>query len=168
MVVGGGAGLALARAGGGAALGAVRAGTSMGSAASTAYKLGQETSGSSSVGAGLSGVGTAMKGAATNLSQRTGSKIGLGAAADAGRDAAWNAGTTREKPSVAVSSSNVGAGRSPPASSAPAARDGAPPWAADMKADQRRRSARQAAVHVISDGSRGGSGASPDIAEKED
>lgn len=159
MVVGGGAGLAMARAGGGAALGAVRAGTSMGSAASTAYKLGQETSGST-VGAGLSGVGTAMKGAASNLSSRAGSKLGIGAAAEAGRDAAWNAGTTSEKP-VAPKASSSGAD-APAASSAP------PAWAADMKADQRRRSARQAAVHVISDGSRGGSGASPDIAEKED
>lgn len=159
MVVGSGAGLAMARAGGGAALGAVRAGTSMGSAASTAYKLGQETSGST-VGAGLSGVGTAMKGAASNLSSRAGSKLGIGAAAEAGRDAAWNAGTTSEKP-VAPKASSSGAD-APAASSAP------PAWAADMKADQRRRSARQAAVHVISDGSRGGSGASPDIAEKED
>lgn len=159
MVVGGGTGLAMARAGGGAALGAVRAGTSMGSAASTAYKLGQETSGST-VGAGLSGVGTAMKGAASNLSSRAGSKLGIGAAAEAGRDAAWNAGTTSEKP-VAPKASSSGAD-APAASSAP------PAWAADMKADQRRRSARQAAVHVISDGSRGGSGASPDIAEKED
>ena len=44
------------RSRGGAGLGAIRAGTSMGSAASTAYKLGQETSGSTSVGAGLGGV----------------------------------------------------------------------------------------------------------------
>src|SRR3546814_4659385 len=36
-----------------AGLGAVRAGTAMGSAASTAYTLGQEGAGSSSVGAGL-------------------------------------------------------------------------------------------------------------------
>ncbi len=160
VVVGGGAGLAMVRAGGGAALGAVRAGTSMGSAASTAYKLGQETSGSASVGAGLSGVGTAMKGAASNLSSRAGSKLGLGAAAEAGRDAAWNAGSTGDKP--IGPKEGGGSADTAAASSAP------PAWAADMKADQRRRSARQAAVHVISDGSRGGSGASPDIAEKED
>lgn len=162
MVVGGGAGLAMARAGGGAALGAVRAGTSMGSAASTAYKLGQETSGSTSVGAGLSGVGTAMKGAASNLASRAGSKLGVGAAAEAGSDAAWNAGTTGGKPVSSGSAASGGGDASPPASSAP------PVWASEMKADQRRRSARQAAIHVISDGSRGGSGASPDIAEKED
>ena len=60
-IVAGGAGMAAARAGGGAALGAVRAGTSMGAATSTAYKLGQETSGSQSIGAGLSGIATAAK-----------------------------------------------------------------------------------------------------------
>lgn len=168
MVVAGGAGMAAARAGGGAALGAVRAGTSMGSAASTAYKLGQETSGSNTVSCGLSGVGTAMKGAASNLSQRAGGKLGLGAAAAAGRDAAWNAGTTKVESSSSAPATSARADGSPAVSSAPAPRDSAPPWAADMKADQRRRSARQAAVHVISDGSRGGSGASPDIAEKED
>jgi type IV secretion system protein TrbL len=162
MAVGGGAGLALARVGGGAVLGAVRAGTSMGSAASTAYRLGQETSGSASVGAGLSGVGTAMKGAAASLSQRAGSRLGLGTAADAGREAAWNAGTTSEKPAARAGSGEADA----PSSAVPSS--AAPAWAAAMKADQRRRSARQAAIHVISDGSRGGSGASPDIAEKED
>src|SRR3546814_6132272 len=36
------------------------------SAASTAYKLGQETSGSASVGAGIGGMASAAKGAATN------------------------------------------------------------------------------------------------------
>jgi type IV secretion system protein TrbL len=154
MIVGGGAALAMARAGGGAALGAVRAGTSMGSAASTAYRLGQETSGSASVGAGLSGVGTAMKGAAANSAGRTGSRLGLDEAAAAGRDAAWNAGN-RGGPSAPAASTDT----------APAA---APAWASQLKADQRRRAARQTAAHVIADGSRGGSGASPDIAEKED
>jgi type IV secretion system protein TrbL len=39
--------------------GAVRAGTAMGSAASTAYALGQEGAGSSSVGAGIGGMASA-------------------------------------------------------------------------------------------------------------
>src|SRR3546814_1217525 len=64
--MGGGAAVAAARGVSGAGLGAVRAGTSMGSAASTAYKLGQETSGSASVGAGISGMASAAKGAASN------------------------------------------------------------------------------------------------------
>src|SRR3546814_2088519 len=67
------------------------AGTSMGSAASTAYKLGQETSSSASVGAGISGMARAAKGAASN---RLKSASGLGAAAERGRQAAWAAGST--------------------------------------------------------------------------
>ena len=156
MMVAGGAGMAAARAGGGAALGAVRAGTSMGAAASTSYKLGQETAGSQSVGAGLSGVATAMKGAAANVSRRAVNAGGIGDAAESGRDAAWNAGNSHKNSAPPSSNENA-------ASSAPA-----PAWATDLKADQRRRSAHQAAAHVISDGSRGGSGAAPDIAEKED
>ncbi|GGJ41243.1 P-type conjugative transfer protein TrbL [Sphingopyxis bauzanensis] len=156
MVVAGGAGLAAARAGGGAALGAVRAGTSMGAAASTAYTLGQETTGSPSVGAGLGGVATAMQGAAANAARRAGAGLGISEAAAAGRDAAWDAGNRTDRAAPSSSPENA------TSSSA------APAWAAGLKADQRRRAARQAAVHVLSDGSRGGSGASPDIAEKED
>ena len=156
MVIAGGAGMAAARTGGGAALGAVRAGTSMGAAASTAYKLGQETSGSSSVGAGLGGVATAVHGGASSAARRAGAGLGISEAAAAGRDAAWNAGNRTER--AAPSSTPANATSS----------GAAPAWAAGLKADQRRRAARQAAVHVIADGSRGGSGAAPDIAEKED
>src|SRR3546814_1777674 len=70
------------------------AGTSMGSAASTAYKLGQETSGSASVGAGISGMASAAKGAASN---RLKSASGLGAATERGSQAAWAAGSTRSE-----------------------------------------------------------------------
>src|SRR3546814_1784240 len=63
----------------------------MGSAASTAYKLGQETSGSASVGAGIGGMASAAKGAASN---RLKSASGLGAAAERGSQAAWAAGST--------------------------------------------------------------------------
>jgi type IV secretion system protein TrbL len=153
MIVAGGAGMAAARAGGGAALGAVRAGTAMGSATSSAYTLGQETRGSTSVGAGLAGVGTAAKGAAGQALRGASERLGLGAAAERGRDAAWNAGTT--------SGGQGAASRSAPASDTPA-------WASAMKSDQRRRSARQAAVHTLSSGDRGGSGANPEISEKED
>jgi type IV secretion system protein TrbL len=156
MIVAGGAGMAAARAGGGVALGAVRAGTSMGAAASTSYRLGQETAGSQSVGAGLSGVATAMKGAAANASRRAGGALGVSEAAAAGRDAAWNAGNSPARPAPQPSNENS------------ASATAAPAWATDLKTDQRRRSARQAAAHVIADGSRGGSCASPDIAEKED
>src|SRR3546814_4081706 len=75
-----------------AGLGAVRAGTAMGSAASTAYTLGQEGAGSSSVGAGLGGVASAAGSAARS---RMTAALGLGEAAESGRQAAFNALTNR-------------------------------------------------------------------------
>ncbi len=83
MAIGGGAAMAAARGIGGATLGAIRAGTSMGSAASTAAQLGRESGGSS-----LGGIAGAAKGAAT---QKMSGALGLGAAAEGGRDAAWSA-----------------------------------------------------------------------------
>jgi len=155
MVVTGAAGMAAARAGGGAALGAVRAGTAMGSAAGAAWSLGQEVRGSKSAGAGLAGVGTAAGGAAREATRGVAARAGLGAAAARGRDAAWNAGTRR------TAGGQASAARAEPAAATPA-------WASAMKADQRRRSARQAAIHSLSSGDRGGSGANPEISEKED
>src|SRR3546814_2508052 len=75
----------------GAGLGALRAGTAMGSAASTAYKLGQETSGTSTIGAGIGGMASAAKGAAAN---RMHNALGLRAAAARGQQTAWAAGTS--------------------------------------------------------------------------
>uniref|UniRef100_UPI00097E66D3 P-type conjugative transfer protein TrbL n=1 Tax=Sphingopyxis sp. KK2 TaxID=1855727 RepID=UPI00097E66D3 len=63
LAMGGAAAVAATRGLAGAGLGALRAGTSMGSAASTAYRLGQETSGSTTIGAGLGGMATAARGA---------------------------------------------------------------------------------------------------------
>jgi type IV secretion system protein TrbL len=90
LALGAGAAIGGTRALAGAGMGAIRAGTAMGSAASTAYKLGQETSGSSSVGAGIGGMATAAKGAAA---QKMSGAFGIAQAAESGRDAAWNAGT---------------------------------------------------------------------------
>src|SRR3546814_2120136 len=73
----------------------------MGSAASTAYKLGQETSGSASVGAGIGGMASAAKGAASN---RLKSASGLGAAAERGSQAAWAAGSTSTGSAAGASS----------------------------------------------------------------
>src|SRR3546814_11626764 len=77
----------------------------MGSAASTAYKLGQETSGSGSVGAGLGGIATAAKGAA---GQKIGNALGIGGAAERGRQAAWNAGNTPSSSSASGASGPSG------------------------------------------------------------
>ncbi|MDQ8757484.1 P-type conjugative transfer protein TrbL [Sphingosinicella sp. LHD-64] len=144
LAVGGAAAVGGARAIGGAGLGAIRAGTSMGAAASTSYRLGQETSGSSTVGAGLRGMASAAKGA---VSDRTSNAFGLGDAAERGRQAAWRAG-----------------GGAPQAS--PAA-DATPAWAQQLSARQSSRHRRQLAVHALRDGEKGGAGITPDIRERD-
>ena len=150
FAVAGAAGAAAARGIAGASLGAIRAGTAMGSAASTAYKLGQETSGSSSVGAGLGGVTTAAKGAAA---QRMGNAFsGIRNAAQRGQQATWDAGNTSPSP--------VNAG-------APST-EGMPAWARNLQSTQATRHQRQMLLHALQSGDRGGHGASPDIKQKED
>src|SRR3546814_19990904 len=94
----------------------------MGSAASTAYKLGQETSGSASVGAGIGGMASAAKGAASN---RLKSASGLGAAAERGSQAAWAAGSTS-------TGSAAGAGSAASSESTPA-------WAQKLHGSEERR-----------------------------
>lgn len=144
----GGAAVGAARMAGGAALGAIRSGTSMGTAASTAYKLGQETSGSTSVGAGIGGMSRA---AGNALKQKTQGALGIADAASAGRTAAWSAlnDTAPAQPSGSIPESQ-------------------PSWARDLKRQQDMRHHRQVALHTLRDGDRGGASASPDIKEKED
>ena len=149
FAVAGAGGAAAARGLAGAGLGAVRAGTAMGSAASTAYKLGQETSGSQSVGAGLGGIATAARGA---TAQRAAGAFGIGDAAEAGRQAAWNAGNTRR---------SAAAGTSPPTDNA------MPAWARGLQKSQTARHHRQLAMHTLQSGERGGGGAAPDIKERD-
>ncbi|MBT2189200.1 P-type conjugative transfer protein TrbL [Sphingobium nicotianae] len=132
-----------------AGMGAVRAGTTMGSAAGTAYKLGQEASGSASVGAGMKGVATAASSAARS---RMSAALGLGEAAEAGRLGAFNAMVGRQ-------------------AAAGAAADDArsmPGWARAMKDQASARHHRQAAINAIGQGDRGGAGATPDIKERDD
>lgn len=130
-------------------LGAIRAGASMGSAASTAYKLGQEGTGSSSVGAGLSGVAQAAGNAAKS---RVSSALGIGQAVESGRAAAFNAMTGRD----AAASAEVGSDTSVPG------------WARAMKSQASSRHHSQAAIHSLQQGDRGGHGATPDLDERND
>ena len=146
--LGGAGAVGAARGLAGAGLGAIRAGTSMGSAASTAYKLGQETSGASTVRAGLGGIATAAHGAA---SQRAGDAWGLKAAAERGRQAAFRADGTS-------STTNF--------DSAPA-NEGVPSWARQIQASQSARQRRQMAIHAVQQGDRGGASATPDIRERD-
>ncbi|WP_157219136.1 P-type conjugative transfer protein TrbL [Flavisphingomonas formosensis] len=151
MLAGGAAG-GLARAGVGGALGAIRAGTAMGSAASTAYALGQETAGSASIGAGLSGMARAAGAAA---SARASQAFGFGEAVERGRAAA-----------MGVAQPNPGAASG--AAGGPSAADDAPAWAQALRAEQSARHHRQIAVQTLREGHGGGAGAHPDIQEKED
>jgi type IV secretion system protein TrbL len=156
LAVGGAAALSGGRALAGAGMGAIRAGTAMGSAASTAYKLGQETSGSSSVGAGIGGLATAAKGAAAH---KMSGAFGIADAAQSGRSAAWEAGVTRNAPTASSASGAQGAG---------AQTESAPAWAGQMRRDAANRTYRHAAVQSLKEGDRGGASATPDIKDKDD
>lgn len=149
MYLGGAGAIGAARGLAAAGLGAVRAGTAMGSAASTAYTLGQEAAGSSSVGAGLSGMASAAGGAARS---RMSAALGIGDAAESGRQAAFNALTNR---TASAGDPQGGA-------------DVVPGWARAMKAQQSTSHHGQAAMHAVQQGERGGHGATPDIKERDD
>jgi len=149
----GGAGAAGAARGlAGAGLGAIRAGTTMGTAAATAYTLGQEGAGSSSVKAGVGGMAMAAGNAAK---ARMSAAMGLAEAAETGRRAAFNAMTGRTGGSAADAGDDGGAATTPG-------------WARAMKAQASTRHHTQAAVRTVQQGDRGGSGATPDIKERED
>jgi type IV secretion system protein TrbL len=150
MAAGGALAAGGARAVGGAGLGAVRAGTAMGAAASTAYRLGQETSGGKSVGSGLSGIAGAG-GAA--IRSRIANAGGLASAAARGQRAALFAGSSRPGSTAGADSQASG---------------GAPDWARRLRAEQSARHHRQAAVQAIREGDGGGAAANPDIKEKEE
>jgi len=150
LAVGGAAAAGGARAIGGGALGAVRAGTSMGASASTAYRLGQETSGESSVAAGLGGIASAGTAVARQKLGRVG---GLADAAERGQRAALFAGSTSS--------------RSPSAAAADSPGD-TPDWARKLRSEQAARHHRSAALQAVREGDGGGATANPDIKEKEE
>ena len=146
-VLGGAAAIGGGRALAGGALSAIRAGTMMGTAAQAAYKLGQETSGSPGMVAGLSGVATAAGHAVRN---KAASSLGIAAAAERGREAAWSAlGTGGEKSSAAQQGE-------------------VPGWAQAMQRRQDGRHHRHLAAQTLKEGDRGGASVTPDIHEKDD
>jgi type IV secretion system protein TrbL len=150
VALGGGAAMGAARAVGGAALGAIRAGTTMGSAASASYQLGQTAAGSSSVGAGIGGMAQA---AGNAVRQKASAALGLSEAAERGRDAAWSA---------------LNGGASSTGSAPDAGSDGAPSWARSLRRQQDARHHRHLAMQTLKEGDRGGASATPDIKERED
>ncbi|WP_448538916.1 P-type conjugative transfer protein TrbL [Sphingobium yanoikuyae] len=146
----GGAGIAgAARAFGGGALSAIRSGTAMGAAARASYALGQETAGSTSVGAGMGGIAQTVRGVA---SRKLSDTLGFDEAVARGQDVAWNNRASRQ--------SSGGAADDPAQSR--------PEWAQVMQRRQDSRHHRHLAAQVVREGDRGGAAALPDIAEKED
>jgi type IV secretion system protein TrbL len=167
MLAGGAAlgGARLAGAVGSGGMAAIRAGTAMGSAASTAYQLGEATSGAAGVAgvaAGLGGVARAGAGAvaqgARSVASRTANS--LSQSARTGREAAWRA-----------TGGSSGSGESPSsvAEGAPsAAADSAPQWARRLRAEQASRAHRHATAQAIKDGDKPAGAANPDLKDRED
>ncbi len=163
----GGAALGGARAVGALGSGgmaAIRAGTAMGSAASTAYQLGEATSGATGVAgiaAGLGGVARAGAGAvaqgARSVASRTANS--LSQSARTGREAAWRA--TGGSPGSGGSPSSVAEAR-------PSAADSAPQWARRLRAEQASRAHRHATAQAIKDGDKPAGAANPDLKDRED
>lgn len=150
MYLGGAGAIGAGRGALGAGLGAVRAGTAMGSAASTAYTLGQEAAGSSSIGAGVGGMASAAGSAARS---RLSAALGLGEAAQSGRQAAFKAMAGRAGNTTGAAPDSASTMRG---------------WARAMKAQSLARHQGQTAIHTLQQGDRGGHGATPDIKERED
>ena len=149
----GGAALAGARMAAGGGLAAIRAGTAMGSAASSAYQLGQATS-------GTSGMAGAAAGAATNAARQVAGRASssLKESADAGRRGAWTA--TGGTPTASMSEASAASAGIP--SSSP------PDWANRLRSEQAARAHRQTATQAIKDGDRPGNGANPSLNDKDD
>jgi len=112
-----------------------------------APQLGAGAAIATTIGAGLGGLARAAESA---LRQRAGAALGLGAAAESGRAAAWAA--------------LAGTGR---AAQEPAG-EATPAWARQLRRQLDSRHRRQLAVQALHEGDRGGAGATPDISEKED
>ena len=136
----------------------------MGSAASTAYKLGQETSGSASVGAGLGGIATAAGGAASQGMRSAASSITspIRESAARGQQAAWDSARTSPAPASAGASGSASGGA---VGAVPS--DSVPAWARNLRAEQTARHRRHLAMQTVKDGDRGGGAANPDLSEKE-
>ena len=136
----------------GAGLAAVRAGTAMGAGASTAYRLGKETSGET----GAAGIRAGLSGVARAAGDHARSRSGLAAAAAAGSRAAWTSGTTS-----APASAEAG-------DAAPVAAQHAPAWAQRLRAEQTGRHRRHLLAHALREGDRGGAPVTPDIKERDE
>jgi type IV secretion system protein TrbL len=155
-LVAGGAAFAGARVATGGSLAAVRAGTTIGSATSTAYRFGTDTSGESGLAgvvAGMGGVARAAGGAVVQGARSAAEPFRQ--SVKAGRDAAWTA------TGGASTSSQHESGLNTAASAAPA-------WARRLRSEQAARAHRHTAMQAVRDGDRPGGGANPSLNDKDD
>ncbi len=152
---------------------AIRAGTAMGSAAQTAYQIGQ--AGGGGVKAGLGGVASAARNAAGQKMQAASASVKSGLQADAGRGraAAWSAmnmdalmpgGGPKGTGAGAAASSGTAAATQ---AAAQGAGSPAPAWAQKIRSEQTSRHRRHIAAQTIKDGDRPGGAANPDLSDKE-
>lgn len=159
----GGAAMGGARMLSGAGVGAVRAGTSLASGASTAYRLGQASSGET----GMSGVGAGIAGMARAGAGAVGQRLLTAAKSMSQASSADSQAGTREAWKATGGTAPRNAGASPASSNA----ESAPSWArnlpATMRSEQRQRARMHTAQQSIKDGDKGGGAANPDLSEKE-
>lgn len=155
-LVAGGTAFAAARIATGGSLAAVRAGTAMGSAASTAYRFGRETSGESGLAGAAAGIGGVARAAGGAVVQSARSVTGpIRRSIEAGWDAAWSATGGASPSSQQESALN-------------AAADAAPAWAKRLRSEQAARTHRNTAIQAVREGDRPGGGASPSLNDKDD
>ncbi len=159
-------GARLLGAAGSGGLAAIRAGTSVGAAASTAYSLGQATSGATGMGAvaaGVGGVARAGGGAVAQGARSMASRASnsLSQSAKTGREAAWRA-------TGGGSVSGESASGAAQGTSSATATDRAPQWAKRLRAEQASRAHRHSTAQAIKDGDKPGGAANPDLKDRED
>jgi type IV secretion system protein TrbL len=152
-ILAGGAAIGGARllgAAGSGGLAAIRAGTPMGSAAATAYGMGQAASGAT----GMGGVAAGFGGMA---------RAGGGAVMQAARSTAHRAGNAFTGSGSAPSTDAAGSSGGPTGGNASMP----PAWAQRLQADQRARHHRQVTGQAIREGDRPGAPANPDLDQEE-
>ncbi|NGO54544.1 P-type conjugative transfer protein TrbL [Allomesorhizobium camelthorni] len=155
-LVAGGTAFAGARMAAGGSLAAVRAGTAMGSATSTAYRLGRDTSAESGLAGGVAGMGGVARAAGGVVVRRARTVTDpIRRSVEAGRDAAWTATGGAPNSSRQEAAANTSA-------------DAAPAWAKRLRSEQTARAHRHTAMQAIRDGDRPGGGANPSLNDKDD
>jgi type IV secretion system protein TrbL len=145
-------------AAGAGGLSAIRAGTAMGSAASTAYRLGAGPSAGSKAQGGSGDGGSVSAGAGpqrgrTQL-QRVGDAISAGVRAGTQSTGRTSGGSGRQSPRTSPL----------PNGDAPEA----PEWARRLRAEQRTRHTSQLATQAVKEGDRSGAPANPELDQEED